>query len=396
MVYLILFIQYKDFDISTRTFFHLGKIALLQIHLYITNIFDILILSYQKVNVMKIVVDAMGGDNAPEQIVLGAIDAVKQDKDLTVVLVGDEDKIKAVPQYLEQTQAVLSHIEIVSAKDVITNDDTPTLAIKTKKDSSLVKAFDVLNNDSEVGGFVSAGSTGAVLVGAFMKVRRIRGVSRPALAPVLPTIKGNGVVLCDCGANVDCKPVNLQHFAVMASAYAEAMLDVKNPRVGLLNNGVEEHKGNELAQQTYDLLKHTDCINFVGNCEARDILSGDFDVVVCDGFNGNIALKSAEGTANTVLSLIKEGVYSGGLGGKIGAMLLKPVFKSVKKKMDYNAHGGACFLGVNKIVIKSHGSSKAKSITASILQAKTLAEHNVCDKINEGIKALAVEDVESV
>lgn len=345
---------------------------------------------------MKIVVDAMGGDNAPEQIVLGAIDAVKQDKNLTVVLVGDQDKIKAVEGYSEQSQDVLSHIEIVDAKDVITNDDTPTLAIKTKKDSSLVRAFDVLNGDSEVGGFVSAGSTGAVLVGAFMKVRRIRGVSRPALAPVLPTMKGNGVVLCDCGANVDCKAVNLQHFAVMASAYAEAMLDVKNPRVGLLNNGTEEHKGNELTQQAYDLLKQTECINFVGNCEARDILSGDFDVVVCDGFNGNIALKSAEGTANTVLSLIKEGIYSGGLGGKIGAMLLKPVFKTVKKKMDYNAHGGACFLGVNKVVIKSHGSSKFKSISASILQAKTLAEHEVCDKINEGIKALAPCDGECV
>ena len=343
---------------------------------------------------MKIIVDAMGGDNAPEQVVRGAIDAVKQYKDLIVVLVGNQDAITEVPQYAEESRDVLSRIEIIHASDVITNDDTPTMAIKTKKESSLVKAFDALNEDAQAGGFVSAGSTGAVLVGAFMKVRRIRGVSRPALAPVLPTIKGNGVVLCDCGANVDCKPVNLQHFAVMASAYASAMLGVENPRVGLLNNGVEEHKGNELTQQTYDLLKQTECINFVGNCEARDILSSDFDVVVCDGFNGNIALKSAEGTANTVLSLIKEGVYSGGLKSKLGAVMLKDVFKGVKKKMDYNAHGGACFLGVNKVVIKSHGSSKYKSISASILQAKTLAECNVCEKINDGIKALADSDGE--
>lgn len=268
------------------------------------------------------------------------------------------------------------------------------MAIKTKKESSLVKAFEALNRD-DADGFVSAGSTGAVLVGAFMKVGRIKGVSRPALAPVLPTLKGNGVVLCDCGANVDCKPVNLQHFAIMASAYAEGMLGVKNARVGLLNNGAEAHKGNELTQEAYKLLSETRGINFVGNCEARDILSGDYDVVVCDGFNGNIALKSAEGTANTMLKLIKDGVYSGGLKSKLGALMLKSVFKNVKKKMDYNAHGGACFLGVNKIVVKSHGASKSKSITASILQAKSLAEAKVCDKIKSGItEVLAVQNAE--
>ena len=174
----------------------------------------------------------------------------------------------------------------------------------------------------------------------------------------------------------------------MASAYASAMLGAKNPRVGLLNNGVEEHKGNELTQEAHKLLAKTEGINFVGNCEARDILSGDFDVVVCDGFNGNIALKSAEGTANTMLSLIKEGVYGGGLKSKLGALMLKPVFAGVKKKMDYNAHGGACFLGVKKVVVKSHGASKAKSITASILQAKSLADSGICDKIAEGMSVL--------
>lgn len=340
---------------------------------------------------MKIIVDAMGGDNAPEQIVLGAIDALCQDKQLDIALVGDTEaicKVLAGKKYDE------NRLEIIDAKDVITNDDSPTMAIKTKKESSLVKAFDALNRE-DADGFVSAGSTGAVLVGAFMKVGRIKGVSRPALAPVLPTLKGNGVVLCDCGANVDCKPINLQHFAIMASAYAEAMLGVKKARVGLLNNGAEAHKGNELTQEAYKLLSETKGIDFVGNCEARDILSGDYDVVVCDGFNGNIALKSAEGTANTMLKLIKDGVYSNGFGAKIGALLLKPVFKNVKKKMDYNAHGGACFLGVNKIVVKSHGASKSKSVTASILQAKSLAEGKVCDKIKSGItEVLSVQATE--
>ena len=340
---------------------------------------------------MKIIVDAMGGDNAPEQIVLGAIDALCEDKQLEVTLVGDTD---AICKVLAGKKYDDNRLEIIDAKDVITNDDSPTMAIKTKKESSLVKAFEALNRD-DADGFVSAGSTGAVLVGAFMKVGRIKGVSRPALAPVLPTLKGNGVVLCDCGANVDCKPVNLQHFAIMASAYAEGMLGVKNARVGLLNNGAEAHKGNELTQEAYKLLSETRGINFVGNCEARDILSGDYDVVVCDGFNGNIALKSAEGTANTVLKLIKDGVYSGGLKSKLGALMLKSVFKNVKKKMDYNAHGGACFLGVNKIVVKSHGASKSKSVTASILQAKSLAEAKVCDKIKSGItEVLAVQNAE--
>ncbi len=329
---------------------------------------------------MRIIVDAMGGDNAPEQIVLGAVDATIQDKDINVTLVGDKAQIDAI---LNECVYDESLIDVVDAKDVITNDDSPTMAIKTRKDSSLVRAFDTLNDGGDA--FVSAGSTGAVLVGAFMKVGRIKGVSRPALAPVLPTLKGNGVVLCDCGANVDCKPLHLVHFAVMASKYAEAMLGVSNARVGLLNNGAEAHKGNELAKATYELLSKVEGINFVGNCEARDILSGDFDVVVCDGFNGNIALKSAEGTANTVISILKEGICSGGVKTKVGGLLLKPVFKDVMKRMDYNSNGGACFLGVKKVVLKAHGSSKRKSITATILQAKSLALANVPSKITEGI-----------
>ncbi len=340
---------------------------------------------------MKIIVDAMGGDHAPEQVVLGAVDATVEDKDVFITLVGDE---KAVKDILAECVYDESRIEVIDAKEVISNDESPTVAIKQKKDSSLVKAYEALMASKDAEAFVSAGSTGAVLVGAVLKMGRIKGVSRPALAPVLPTLKGNGVVLCDCGANADCKPTYLLHFAIMASAYASAMLGVENPRVGLLNNGVEEHKGNDLMKETYPLLKADEHINFVGNCEARDILSGDFDVVVCDGFSGNVALKTAEGTANTMLKLIKEGIYSGGLKYKLGALALKPVFKSVQKKLDYNANGGACFLGVKKVVVKSHGASKRNSIKASILQAKLLAENNICDKIGQAIPKKTTEDEE--
>ncbi len=324
----------------------------------------------------------MGGDNAPLEIVAGAADALALDKDVKVVLVGRESEIRSALGEREYDNKIL---EIIDACDVISNDESPTMAIKTKRESSLVKSFEKLMQDDECGGFVSAGSTGAVLVGAFMKVGRIKGVSRPALAPVLPTLEGNGVVLCDCGANVDSKPVNLLHYAIMASTYAKAMLGVENPRVGLLNNGVEAHKGNELSRQAYDLLSANDDINFVGNCESRDLLTGNFDVVVSDGFDGNIALKMAEGTASLMLKLIKRGVYSGGLKSKIGALMLKPVFKEVQKTLDYNAQGGACFLGVKKVVVKAHGASSRGAISASILQAKGLALKNICETIADGI-----------
>lgn len=336
---------------------------------------------------MKIILDAMGGDYAPKETVLGAVDALKLDKDIEIVLVGKSDDIKSV---LKECDCNSSRIEIIDASDNISNDESPTMAIKTKKDSSLVKAFERLAEDEACRAFVSAGSTGAVLVGAFMKVGRIKGVSRPALAPVLPTLEGNGVVLCDCGANVDSKPLNLLHYAIMGSSYAQAMLGVDKPRVGLLNNGVEAHKGNELSKEAYALLSENKDINFVGNCEARDMLTGDFDVVVSDGFDGNIALKTAEGTADLMLKLIKKGVYSSGLKAKLGAAMLKPVFKDVKRKLDFNAVGGACFLGVKKVVVKAHGASSRGAISASILQAKGLAQKEICEKIKAGIDASIV------
>jgi glycerol-3-phosphate acyltransferase PlsX len=331
----------------------------------------------------KIVVDAMGGDYAPEEIVKGVLEAVDEDKSVEVILVGDLDKIDLASI---NASAGKDRIELVDAKDVITNDDVPTSAIKQKKESSLVKAFDRVASDNEVGGLVSAGSTGAVLVGAFMKVGRIKGISRPALAPMLPTVKGDKkVILCDCGANIDCKAINLHHFGIMASAFSSSMLGVENPRIALLSNGTEDHKGTELNQEAFALLKDDPNLNFTGNCEARDILSGDYDVVVTDGFNGNIALKSAEGTAGAIFSILTDGIMKGGLRMKLGYLLLKPVLRVVKRKLDYNAQGGAVFLGCNKVVVKTHGSSKSKSVSASIIMAKKLAEAGLPDLIKQGI-----------
>jgi glycerol-3-phosphate acyltransferase PlsX len=298
-------------------------------------------------------------------------------------LVGDLDKIDLASI---NASAGKDRVELVDAKDVITNDDVLTSAIKQKKESSLVKAFDRVASDNEVGGLVSAGSTGAVLVGAFMKVGRIKGISRPALAPMLPTVKGDKkVILCDCGANIDCKAINLHHFGIMASAFSSSMLGVENPRIALLSNGTEDHKGTELNQEAFALLKEDPNLNFAGNCEARDILSGDYDVVVTDGFNGNIALKSAEGTAGAIFSILTDGIMKGGLRMKLGYLLLKPVLRVVKRKLDYNAQGGAVFLGCNKVVVKTHGSSKSKSVSASIIMAKKLAEAGLPDLIKQGI-----------
>lgn len=248
--------------------------------------------------------------------------------------------------------------------------------------------MELLATDDEAQAFVSTGATGAVLVGAYMKVGRIKGVSRPALAPSLPTVKGKPVILCDCGANVDCKPLNLLHFAIMASAFSSAVTDTVKPVVGLLSNGAEAKKGNELNKEAYALLSECPHIDFRGNCEARDLLSGDFDVVVSDGFNGNIALKSAEGTAGAIFSVLMDGIKKGGLRAKLGALMLKPVLKGVKNKMDYNSQGGACFLGLNKVVVKAHGAAKRKSVCAAILQARKLAKSGVVEKIRAYVRAV--------
>ena len=335
---------------------------------------------------MKIIVDAFGGDYSPEQTVLGALDALGAKSSLRIVLTGDEEKIAEV---LKGQSYDKTRLEIVHAPAVVTGNDVPTEAVKKMTDSSLVKGLDLLASDDEAQAFVSTGATGAVLVGAYMKIGRIKGVSRPALAPALPTVKGKPVILCDCGANIDCKPVNLLHFAIMASAFSSAVTGTAKPVVGLLSNGAEAKKGNELNKEAFKLLSECPHIDFAGNCEARDMLSGDFDVVVADGFNGNIALKSAEGTAGAIFSVLMDGINKGGLRAKLGALLLRPVLRVVKNKMDYNAQGGACFLGLNKVVVKAHGAAKRKSVCAAILQARKLAKSEITEKIRMAVRTAA-------
>jgi len=325
---------------------------------------------------MRIAVDGYGGDYAPTEVVKGVLDALKADPRLEILLTGDSEELARLAG--ETDRLVIRH-----AGSVISCEENPTLAIRTKKDSSLVVALDAVAA-GEADALVSAGSTGAVLIGATLKIGRVKGVERPALAPALPTVKGGDVILCDCGANVDCKPSYLVGFARMASLYMKGVFGVASPRVGLLNNGVESTKGNAFSVEAHALLASAPRINFVGNVEARDILSGEVDVVVADGFDGNIALKSAEGTANAIFALLKQGIYASAR-AKIGALLLKPVFKDLKHKMDYNEHGGAAFLGLKKPVVKAHGASKAKSITGAILQAVSMIEGRVSEALAEDL-----------
>lgn len=331
---------------------------------------------------MKIVLDVFGGDNAPEEIVKGAVQALQENEGFNLVLVGKKDVIdNLLTEYGYQGDRV----EIIDAPDVITNNDVPTEAIRRKKDSSLVVAFKTLNTDSECVALISAGSSGAVLAGGMLLVKRIKGVTRAALAPLLPTINGGFVTLVDCGANADCKPQMLVQFAHFGKAMATAYMGIQNPRIGLLSNGTEDKKGNQLNTEAFPLLKAENGINFVGNMEAREILSGDYDVVVADGFSGNIALKGCEGTALAFMTILKNSILEGGLRAKIGYLLMKPVFKKVKKTLDYNDYGGAVLVGLQKIVIKAHGSSKAKSISAAIMQAVTLHNKGIVEEITKDL-----------
>lgn len=331
----------------------------------------------------KILVDAFGGDNAPVQVIAGAIDALNERKDFELVLVGKEGVIK---EELNKYQFDKERVSVLNAEDVITCEEEPTVAIRKKPESSICVALKELKENIDAGAFVSAGSTGAVLVGATLKLGRIKGVNRPALCPTLPTvIDGKYVLLLDSGANADCKAINLVQFAIMGSAYAES-LGVKEPKVALLSNGTEDEKGNMLNHQVFPVLKQLKGINFVGNCEARDILSGEYDVIVADGFAGNVALKSMEGAISTVMKFIKAGVYSS-VKGKIGGLFLKNTFSNLKDKLDYSNKGGALFLGVNKPVIKPHGSSDRVAIKNTVLQAADYAGFNISEKITEKLAA---------
>ena len=332
---------------------------------------------------MKIVIDAFGGDNAPQCTVDGALLALEKFKEIEIVLTGDEEKIK---EQLSGKKYDTKRIEIIHAPDVITNDDVPTEAIRRKTNSSLVVALNYLKNTEECKGMVSAGSTGAVLTGGFLRVGRIKGISRPALAPLLPTRTGGQVLLIDCGANVDCKPINLCHFAMMGSEYYKAMFGVENPRVALLSNGAEDRKGNELNKQVFPMLQKLP-INFVGNMEARYFMTGDYDVVVTDGFAGNVLLKSVEGTVKFTTGVMKEAMMST-LKSKIGALLCKKSLAKIKDKLDYNKYGGSNFVGCKKTIIKSHGSSKAVTICAAVEQIVKLEKNKVNEQIAKAIESM--------
>lgn len=318
----------------------------------------------------RILVDAFGGDNAPEEIVKGAIAALGEKENFTLGLTGRSGEIEAI---LSSLQYDKSRAEVIEAPSVITCEEEPTLAVRKKPDSSMCVAFRLLKEDA-ADAFVSAGSSGALLVGSTLKVGRIDGVIRPALCPILPTVKPDKkVLLLDAGANADCKAANLVQFAVMGAVYAKVALGVKTPKVALLSNGTEEKKGNQLNHEAFPLLKEIGNGEFVGNIEARDIMSGDCDVVVADGFSGNVALKSMEGSMKGLFTMLKAEISSS-LKGKIGALLLKKSFYRLKNSLDYNKYGGAVFLGVEKVVVKAHGSAKAESVKNAVLQAAAAVE----------------------
>ncbi|MBQ8291603.1 MAG: phosphate acyltransferase PlsX [Clostridia bacterium] len=324
---------------------------------------------------VKIVIDAMGGDFAPKQQVLGCVDALKKDKDLYLILCGDKEQIEAELAPLQYDKA---RLEIRHTTQTISMEETPTIAVKTKRDSSLVVAFELLKA-GEADGLVSSGSTGAVLTAGILKLGRIKGVSRPGLCPAVPNNRGTATYICDCGANLECKPVNLVHFAIMASAYAQCA-GVKNPKVGLLNNGTEDHKGLMLQQETNAILKTVDCINYAGNVEGRELMYGDIDVMVSDGFTGNIATKAVEGCGKAVSAILKR-EYKRNIFTKICALLSGGVIKNIRKGLDYEAIGGAVFLGLTKAVVKGHGNSKAKGFAACIAQATAAVREDLVGKI---------------
>ena len=329
---------------------------------------------------MKIAVDAMGGDKAPAEIVKGAVEAAKK-YSCEIILVGDENKIREILR--EESDWENLPLTIKHTTEIIEMGEHPADAVRNKKDSSVVVATKMVK-DGECDAVLSAGSTGAAVAAAQLILKRIHGIGRPAIATPIPTPKGVTLLL-DSGANVDSKPEHLIQSGIMGAFYAEHVLSKKNPKVGLLNIGEEETKGNEQAKETYQLFKNMSTINFTGNAEGRDIPAGDFDVIVCDGFVGNVVLKFGEGLANTIFKLIKESIDEGGLSAKLGALMLMPTLKDLAKRLDASEYGGAPLLGVNGYCIISHGSSDAKSICSAIGVANGYVQSNVLGHIKTAL-----------
>ena len=336
--------------------------------------------------ITRVALDAMGGDNAPSEIVKGAVDAVSSREDIKVFLVGQEELVK---KELQKYSYPSERIEVVDAPEVIEMAEPPVQAIRRKKQSSIVIGMNMVKQ-KEADAFVSAGSSGAILVGGQVIVGRIKGIERPPLAPLIPT--ENGVsILIDCGANVDARPSHLVQFAQMGSIYMEHILGIRNPRVAIVNIGAEEEKGNALVKETFPLLKECENINFVGSIEARDIPRGDADVIVCEAFTGNVILKLYEGLSSTLMGTIKQGMLSS-LKSKIGALLVKPALKDTLKRFDATQYGGAPLLGLNGLVVKTHGSAKAKEVKNTIMQCVAFKEQEINQKIKTYITDKITEE----
>ena len=334
---------------------------------------------------MKIAIDAMGGDHAPKEIVLGAMKAVESFSDLHITLVGDEGKIK-------ETLTPHERLSIIHTAEVILGTDEPVRAVRRKKNASMVLAAQLVA-DGKADACLSAGNTGALMASGLFVVGRIEGIDRPALAPTLPTIGGEGFLLLDVGANADAKAEHLVQYAIMGSIYSEKVRGIANPRVGLLNIGTEEKKGNELTRHAFELLK-TANLNFVGNVEARDLLEGAADVVVTDGFTGNMVLKTIEGTASSVFKMLKTALTSS-LKSKVAAAILKPDLKQLKNTMDYSEHGGAALFGLKAPVIKAHGSSNSQAIFSAIRQTREMVTGDVVNQIKQTVEESGTVKIEN-
>ena len=334
---------------------------------------------------VRVAVDAMGGDNAPTEIIKGVVEAVHADERVKVFLVGQEDVVK---KELAAYSYPAERIEVVHASEVIETGEPPVNAIRGKKDSSIVKGLGLVKN-GECDAFVSAGSTGAVLVGGQVLVGRAKGVERPPLAPLIPTENGCSLLI-DCGANVDARPSQLVQFARMGSIYMENVMGVKNPTVAIVNIGVEEEKGNALVKETFPLLKEAEGINFIGSIEARDIPAGYADVIVCEAFVGNVILKLYEGVSSELIHKTKEGMMST-MKSKIGALLVKPALKQTLKSFDATEYGGAPLLGLKGLVVKTHGSAKAVEIKHAIFQCVQFKQQKINEKIAERIQPVHFE-----
>ena len=327
---------------------------------------------------MRIFVDAMGGDFAPQAPVEGAVEALRRYPNIEITLAGD---LKQVEPLLKDCDDVRGRITLLDAPEVITNHESPVMGVRTKKNSATVQGMLQLK-EKQADGFVSAGSTGAVLAGGMFRLGRIEGVERPALAPLLPNGKGY-FLLIDCGANVDCKPEYLQQFGVMGDAYMKGVMGLKQPRVGLINIGAESEKGNALVKAVYPMMEQAS-YHFIGNVEARDITGDQADVLVCDGFSGNLILKFMEGVSGTLMGMIKKELMAD-TRSKIGALISKPAFRRVKKAMDYTEVGGAPLLGVRGAVVKAHGSSNAHAFSCAIGQCVKMIDGHVVDIIEKGM-----------